>query len=363
MKILHVYKTYYPLSFGGIEKCIETLCINAKELGVQSEVLSIHNEKNIVTHNHNGIASTFYPKTWEGFSCPLSLSMFKHFVQKAQQFDIIHYHFPWPFADLLSLFAKVKKPYVITYHSDIIRQKLFMPVYAPFMKRFFLKASAIVATSQNYVDSSKILREVRHQVKVVPIGLVDKYNDKIEGYSHPKPYFLFLGVLRHYKGLNYLIDAMRGVVDYDLIIAGDGPCYPALKKQISELGLSNVKLLGQVSDEQKYGLYKGAFAVVSAAHLRNEAYCYMLVEGLMFGKPLISTNLHTGTTFVNKEGETGIVVPPANSVALRAAMEQLFYCSDYQRFSHSARKRFVDYLTTKKMSRDYHALYCEALGL
>lgn len=45
---------------------------------------------------------------------PCLLSRFKELASKA---DIIHYHFPWPFMDVLHFATSVKKPTVVTYHS------------------------------------------------------------------------------------------------------------------------------------------------------------------------------------------------------------------------------------------------------
>ena len=62
---------------------------------------------------------------------------------------MVHYHFPWPFADLLEMIAGGSKPYIVTYHSDIVRQKLLGKYYRPLMNRFLGGAARVVATSQN----------------------------------------------------------------------------------------------------------------------------------------------------------------------------------------------------------------------
>jgi rhamnosyl/mannosyltransferase len=156
---------------------------------------------------------------------------------------------------------------------------------------------------------------------------------------------------------------MRTVENYNLIIAGDGPCYTELKLLISRYHLKNVFLIGHVSEEKKHELYQHAYGVVSSAHLRNEAYCYMLVEGLMFGKPLISTELNTGTSFVNANKKTGLVVSAENPCALRRAMNELIDNKTIaDEYSRNARGRFLELFTADKMTESYMNIYRNIIG-
>lgn len=367
MKILHVYKTYYPYSYGGVEKCIETLCETLAP-SIQNEILCVADCHTTYSDRKTPTIKTYYPKTMEKFSCPLSLSLLKEYREKTQEYDLIHFHFPWPFADLLSLTQGIKKPYIITYHSDIIRQKIMKFFYWPLMKLFFYRAKKIIATSQNYLNSSKVLQQYKNKSLVIPIGLKD-LNTATEqekpsnfGSIKNKPYFLFVGVLRQYKGLHFLLHAMKNVTEYNLVIAGDGPCYAELQAIIKSENLQNVFLIGKVTDEQKFQLYKEAYAVVVPSHLRNEAYCYTLVEGLMFGKALISTELYTGTSFVNQHLQTGLVVPPADPKALQAAMNQFFFDKEaVLKYAANARTRFLEIFTADKMANHYADLYRQIL--
>jgi glycosyltransferase involved in cell wall biosynthesis len=359
MKILHVYKSYYPHTFGGIEKFIDTLSLNTAAHGIQNELITCAPCENITEKSQNYLHTTYYPITFEKSSCPVSFSFLKHFKDKAQQADLLHFHFPWPFADAVMISRAVKKPYIVTYHSDIIRQKFIKPIYSPLMMHFLKRANKVIATSDNYVQSSEVLKKLNN-VSVIPIALDDVFHPSTS--QSEKPYFLFVGTLREYKGLAYLVEAMRGVDQFDVIIAGHGPCYAQLKEMIDKYHLTNVKLIGKVNEAQKWALFANAFGVVSSAHLRNEAYCYMLVEGLMFGKPLVSTELNTGTSYVNANGETGIVVPPENPVALREAMVKLVSHRDLaEQYGVKARERFLHFFTAKKMTYSYLQLYREVL--
>jgi len=166
-----------------------------------------------------------------------------------------------------------------------------------------------------------------------------------------------VGVLRYYKGLHILIDALQNT-SLQCVITGAGPIETELKEQATKLGLKNVKFLGYVSDSEKVALYQLCRAVVFPSHLRSEAFGVTLIEGAMFGKPLISCEIGTGTTYVNADGETGIVVPPANTKALRGAMLKLDGDEALaESLGKAARSRYERLFTGRLMGERYAQLY------
>ena len=277
---------------------------------------------------------------------------------------MIHYHFPWPFADLLHFVTRVNKPTVLTYHSDIVKQKHLLKLYQPLMNKFLGSVDRIVATSPNYLKSSKVLSRFRDKVSVIPIGL-DKSTypvastDRLEHWQKKigDKFFLFLGVMRYYKGLHILIEAARNS-DYPIIIAGAGPIEKELKEQAKNLGINNIHFVGFVSDEDKVVLLTLSYAILFPSHLRSEAFGISLLEGAMYGKPLISSEIGTGTTYINIDGETGVVVSPSNSNALRQAMDYLWNNPVIaKKMGESSEARYWDLFTADKMAKAYTDLY------
>nr|AIA85260.1 Glycos_transf_1 [uncultured Pseudomonas sp.] len=99
-------------------------------------------------------------------------------------------------------------------------------------------------------------------------------------------------------------------------------------------------------------------AVVFPSHLRSEAFGVTLLEGAMHGKPLISTEIGTGTSYVNEHNVTGLTVAPSDPTALRTAMDTL--AGDpalAARFGQAARLRFETHFTAREMARQYVELY------
>jgi rhamnosyl/mannosyltransferase len=110
-------------------------------------------------------------------------------------------------------------------------------------------------------------------------------------------------------------------------------------------------------------LFKLARAVVFPSYLRSEAFGVALLEGAMYGRPLISTEVGSGTSHVNVDGETGYVVTPGSAKALRHAMDQLHFRPDVASLMGArARRRYEQLFTGALMGRRYARVYEDLLG-
>ncbi|MDN0119853.1 glycosyltransferase family 4 protein [Yersinia frederiksenii] len=364
LKVLHFYKTYYPDSFGGVEQVIFQLCEGGSDRGVDSTVLSLSKRGRIVNQKIKSHTAYCSPINFEAASTPFSFQAFKDFKKLAQQADIIHYHFPFPFMDMLHFLSGIKKPTVVSYHSDIVKQKNILKLYAPLMNKFLGDVSHIVAASPNYVTTSITLKKFSRKVSVIPYGLDEKSYplpeaDRLEFWKNKfcSRFFLFIGAFRYYKGLHILIEAAKNST-FPIVIVGAGPIEAELKRQVKELKIENIYFIGAVSDEDKTALLTLCYAVVFPSHLRSEAFGITLLEGAMYGKPLISSEIGTGTTFINIDQQTGLVVPPSDPIALRTAMDQLWDNIELsEEFGRNARNRYLENFTSEKMVSSYIDLY------
>lgn len=354
---------------GGVEQVINQIARGANKLGVETDVLSLTPDRMVRTIEIDGYTVHRAKLDFQVASTGFSLSAFWRFSQLAKKADVIHYHFPWPFMDVVHFATRVQKPTVITYHSDIIKQKHLLKLYRPLKHKFLASVDRIVATSPNYLATSDVLNKFSDKISVIPIGL-----DKA---SYPKPiterllcwrerlgpkFFLFVGVLRYYKGLHILMEAAQGT-DYPIVIVGAGPIEAELKAQAVQLGLSNIHFLGQLSDEDKVALLALCYAVLFPSHLRSEAFGISLLEGAMYGKPMISSEIGTGTTFINIADETGLVVPPSDHVALRIAMQYLWeHPEQAAEMGKRAEERYWKQFTAEQMVKSYVELYGELLN-
>ena len=363
MRVLHVFKTYYPDTFGGVERTIHAIAKGAVAHGIQSDVLSLSRGPVPNSVEFDGHMAYKAKLDLEFASTGFSREAFSRFKGLSARADVIHYHFPWPFMDLLHLVHPPGKPTIVTYHSDIVKQKLLLQLYKPLMHRFLSSVTRIVATSPNYLESSEVLQRYQDKAEVIPIGLDEadyprapqELKDRWTA-RFPKPFFLFVGVLRYYKGLHLLIEATKNV-DAEVLIVGQGPMESELKALAVRDGLNNVHFLGALSDLDKAALLELCTAFVFPSHLRSEAYGLALVEAAMFGKPMISCEIGTGTSFVNKNGETGIVVPPENARELARAMQNLRVEKVAEACGAAAYARYAAELRSSTMAQRYAHVY------
>ncbi|PYG96392.1 glycosyl transferase family 1, partial [Arthrobacter stackebrandtii] len=214
IKVLHFFKTYYPDSMGGIEQVIFQIAEGTRALGVQSEVLYL-SPRGAARNEAVGSHLTHRSKLdLHVASTGFSLSAMKDFAELAGQADIVHYHFPWPYMDLVHFLARLNKPTVVSYHSDIIKQKWLLKLYQPLMNRFLSSVDRIVVSSPNYAAHSPVLTHFKDKLAVIPFGLdratYPRATAEKLAYWRARlgeRFFLFVGALRYYKGLDYLLQA------------------------------------------------------------------------------------------------------------------------------------------------------------
>ncbi len=365
MNILHVYKTFLNDTFGGVEQTIFQMA-KASESGFKHTVLSLTKDPEVRQGEHAGIKNICYKENFSIASNSVSFSLLRDFNRIAQQADVIHYHFPWPFADVLHLFWRIKKPSILTYHSDIVRQQQLLFFYKPLMNQFLKSVDKIVATSPNYAASSKVLQKYRHKVATIPIGLNRSHypvptKEQITYWKNRfgERFFLFVGVMRYYKGLHILLEALSNT-SFPVVIVGTGPLEDELKAYAEKLHLTNVHFLGRLDDSDKVALLELCLSVIFPSHLRSEAFGITLLEGAMAGKPLISSEIGTGTSYINIHGETGFVVPPGDTEALRQAMQFIWdNPTASEAMGKKAAERYDQLFTGDRMVSEYEKIYRE----
>lgn len=368
MRILHFFKTYMPDTTGGIEQVIYQLSEGCRSFDIESEVLTLSTiaqpaRLRVANHGVRRVRQDFLIAS-TGFA----REAFGAFKEMAREADVVHFHFPWPMMDLVHFAADHGKPCIASYHSDIVRQRTLLMLYRPLMMRFLASVDRILVASPNYMLSTEVLSRFTDKTEVIPYGLASTeypappaerlayWRAQLNG-----PFFLFVGVLRYYKGLSFLLEAQAGA-PWPLVIAGAGPEEENLKTQANRLGLNNVTFLGRIDDIDKTCLLELCYAFVFPSHLRSEAFGISLLEAALYGKPMISCEIGTGTTFVNIHGVTGIVTPPANSPALREAMAHLWHTPQQSReFGANAALRFEHLFTAERMCAETARIYREVI--
>jgi rhamnosyl/mannosyltransferase len=323
VKVLHVFKDYFPPTRGGIELLIHE-CVHSMD-NVEFEVLTSSRSRRGSVDNDAGVRVVRAPEYARPTSTPVTPQWAG--ILRATDADVIHFHMPNPFGELMLLASRTQVPIVESYHADIVGRRGVLPLYLPFQQRAMARARKIIVASPPMSRAPRVAPH-RDRTVVIPYGvdperwrarppaadeISEKYGSRI---------VLFLGRLAYYKGIDLLIKAMEGV-DATLLVVGDGPQRAALEKQGDERRSGRIAFIGEVDDEDRAAYFHAADVFALPSTQRAEAFGIVLLEAMASGTPVISTELGTGTSWVNVHGQTGLVVPPGDPSALRAAMEEL----------------------------------------
>lgn len=368
LRIVHVYKDFWPPVLGGIERSINWMIGGLKD-------------RHDFTVLVNSRTSSTREREWEGVrivevgewgrfqSAPLSPA-FPLWMRRLRA-DIWHFHVPNPTGDVSWLLSRPKGRAVATYHSDVVRQKWAMALYGPVLRAFLTRCDRVLPTSPHLITSSPILRDLQERCTVVPLGMPQgRYERTAESGLRAReikrqfkgfPLLVFVGKLRYYKGLQFLVSAMRGLPHVQLAIIGEGPEGPKLERLAAELKVDDrVQFLGELPDDEVVPYLHAADLFVLPSHLTSEAYGLSQIEAMACGVPVVCCDLPTGVPWVNQDGRTGRVVPPADDEALAAAIGELLSDTTRRlRMGEAALRRAREEFSQEAMCRRLEAVYTE----
>jgi glycosyltransferase involved in cell wall biosynthesis len=328
MEILHVYKDYAPV-VGGIENHVRLLAEAQAAAGHRVTVLVTSPTRYTTVTQLGGVRVIKAARLAHVASTPLSLRLPALLARERP--DITHLHFPYPVGEVSHwLFGRGRRT-IITYHSDVVKQQSILRFYRPIMQRVLNRADRILVSSPRYLETSPVLQALASRCEVVPYGInrqaflssLPDETAQVRARYPGQRLLLFVGVLRYYKGLQHLLQAMSRI-NATLLIIGEGPMRPDLQTQARELALGQrVRFLGRLADEALPAYYRAADLFVLPASERSEAFGLVQVEAMSSGTPVVCTELGTGTSYVNLDHVSGLVVPPRDPTALAEAINLL----------------------------------------
>jgi len=376
IKVLHIFKSYLP-RVGGVERVIQQIAEGLAPKGVESRVLACHHNRSFSSTEEviGGIHVTRANSIGVLFSTPISPAFPLAFRRLSQWADILHFHSPFPLAELSHLmYGSRGKKVVVTYHADIsqTRWRVLMLVHKPILRRLLEKASCIITTSPAALEFSTVLSPFSSKCRVIPLAIdlakwrpvpAEKVTKLKERFGlEDEKVILFVGRLIYYKGLDYLIAAMQRV-NAKLVIVGEGEYKNELKQKVNKLRLANkVTFAGKVPDEELPSYYSMADVFVLPSIYGAEAFGIVQLEAMAYGVPIVNTNLPTGVTFVSPHNETGLTVPPRDSKALANAINTILEDDSLrQRLSRNARDR-AKLFSLDRMLEEVYNLYTEVLN-
>lgn len=329
MNVLLSYKDYWPV-VGGIENNLRELAVGLRrEYGVRTSVLVTSTGRRSWRGLIDGVPVWKIGRLATVARAPIAPGLLA--AHRRLRPDVADLHFPYPVGELAYLLAGRGRRLAVTYHSDIVRQQALLTVYRPYLNLLLDRADAIVATSENYARTSEFLAPRREKVRVIPYGIDVEH---FAGHDparvaelhrrYGSPLILFVGQHRYYKGLEYLLAALRDVPPpARLVLAGAG-LEAGVGALARDLGVADrVSFIGETANLGLRDWYHAADVFCLPSSHRSEAFGIVQIEALAAGTPVVSTELGTGTSYVNQHGETGLVVPPRDPAALASALNRV----------------------------------------
>lgn len=330
LRILEVNKAYYP-HVGGIESLVKQY---AEDFSRKSDLIVLvcrDGRGKTIQEKISGAKIIRSGSFGTYFSCPLSLSFIRNFRRLAEKSDIIHINTPFPLADLAVLLSGYKGRIVISWHSDVVKQKKLLFFYKPIMMKFLKRADLILTATQGHIDSSPYISKFREKCRVIPYGInIREYlniqrkpilTEKLIDKSAVKVFFT--GRLVYYKGVEILLKAFRNVHNCELFIAGTGTLETSLKEYAGSHNMDNVHFMGFLPDNDLKCAFADCDIFVLPSVANSEAFGIVQLEAMVYSKPVINTSLPTGVPHVSVDGVSGITVEPSSPIQLANAINML----------------------------------------
>ncbi len=348
LRICHLGK-YYPPAVGGIETHVRTLAHAQAALNAEVRVICInHLDRNgrdviwkrfaateTVEESDSSVRVTRVGRraSVARFDlCPSLPSVLRELMHS--ETDVLHLHVPNPTILLILAALPLRIPLVVTYHSDVIKQKVLEIAHRPFEYLIFGKAAVLLSDSPTYPGGSSVLQRYRDKLAVLPLGI------QVDSFLCPtmaarkrsqqlkkecgQPLWLAVGRLVYYKGLHNAIQALASVPG-KLMIVGHGPLERELKQLADQVGVAGrIIWRRMLSEEELIGAYHAATALWFSSNERSEGFGQVQVEAMASGCPVINTAIpHSGVAWVSKHEETGLTVSMNDPAALAAASRRL----------------------------------------
>ena len=336
MRVLQ-FGRFWNDQHGGLERHVALLSKELALLGV--EVVNLVAAKGLqgsdtMVDGHRLVQASSFGMVFRTAIAP-ALVLKALALHREKKFDIVHLHFPDPLSHLVSLVLPANIKRVITWHSDIIRQKRLLALYEPFLRRIARQADALVAATQAHFDASaQIPQDIPAQRRhVIPYGLdyaplalnprTAALRDELRARAQGRGLVFALGRHVYYKGFDVLIAALQHT-DAFLILGGDGPLMPQLEQQAAAMGVSDrVFFSGRIPEEDIAAYFNACDVFCLPSVEQSEAFGLVQLEAMACGKPVVCTQLNNGVNVVNVDGQTGFAVPVRDPLALGHCLARL----------------------------------------
>jgi glycosyltransferase involved in cell wall biosynthesis len=358
------------IGFGGAEQALLTLIAGLNR--AEWRPVLIYHPSAGVTPLIEG-AADLDVELWPVPSMPagrVGASRVLRFVRevRARRPDVFHAHLTWPLACKFGLVGAI----LAHVPAIVATVQLFLdfPVDLSILAQQRLIAARVdryVAVSHDTAQQlirklhwpSNKVQVIHNSVTYDPISHQSNRARHAQQGGHNRPVALTVARLDEQKGHRYLLEAAAQMPDVQFVLAGDGPLRSSLETQVEALGLADrVNFLGYRTDIRDLLASCDVFVLPSL----YEGLPLSILEAMAAGKPVIATQVG-GTAEVVLAGETGLLVPPSDSIALAKAIRSVVDDRALaQRLGSAGQVRVEHEFSTAVMLRQVISLYTELLA-
>jgi glycosyltransferase involved in cell wall biosynthesis len=368
LKVAHLGKFYSPVH-GGMERAVQAICSATRDR-LEHEVIAFNTNRASTAERVDGISVTRVGTWLRAGSVPVAPGLIRRL--RSLRADVAVLHEPNPWALVAWAAAAPDVPVAIWFHSEVVRPRAqYELFYAPLAKRVYPRARRFIVSSPTLAREARSLAPYQDRIAVIPFGVDASAfsSSAIAGRARDLratvagPLLLFAGRLVPYKGLDVLIEAVAPL-PVTVAVVGDGPMRETwIREAQSKAARGRVLFMGEVPEPELRAWMQACDALVLPSVTRAEAFGLVQLEAMAAGKPVISTDLPTGVPWVNQHGVTGLVVPPRDPIALRAAIQALMGEPGFaERLGHAGASRASRDFTTAKMADAFVRVCADVAG-
>jgi len=301
-------------------------------------------------------------------SAPISLAMMRAWRKTRKNIDVVHVHVPNPWPVLLMMFMPTAAAVVVSVHAISTRYRMLQRPHAALSNWLYRRADAIIASSPANAGVRE-LEPFAAKVHVMPYG-VDPARLRPTGENPSRrviehdrrPMVLFVGRLVYYKGLENLIAAAR-LFDADIVILGDGPPYPKLRRLVQRERLDErVRFVRDADDNELRDHLRRCTMFVLPSSSSSESFGLSMVEAMSYGKPVVVSEVGTGLDEVVRTANSGLIVPSDDIEALaKAIIDLLADPAKRDQLGGNGRRAYEAAYTSDKMAHRFIGIYREVV--
>jgi len=316
-KILHITRFFETSEYGGIQKLVSLIV--EKDSCFEFSIVTTHKYKTFIKYLKIGskkIKIYYFKQTFTLGKNVFSFNFLFNFNKIVKNYDTLHFHYPWPSADLIfllnNLIFNYKKKIILSFHADIVGRYILKNLYYIFVRYFFFKK-----INTFHFTTLKYKKIVNLNIKnkdtlISSIGLTsenmqfdkNKIKSSISKLKKKDKIILFVGADRHYKGINLLASVGNQLKRQKIILITNNK---NIRKKYKLLN-NRFKVYYKANNHEKNYLLSISRLLLFPSTNKAESLGVILLEAFYFGLPVVAFKINSGSVEVLKNNFNSLLV-------------------------------------------------------